>query len=302
MNRLAIIIPAYKNDFFEKVLISLENQTCKDFVVYIGDDCSPYDLETIVNKHRNSLEIVFHRFNYNLGRENLVAQWERCIRLSKKEDWIWLFSDDDILEANCVECFYNTINETKSYYDVYHFDVKCIDSNDSIISLPSPYPSVISSYDFYRKKMSGKIISFVVENVFSRKVWEKTNGFQNFDLAWGSDTASWMKFCQYSGMCSIRGAFVLWRKSEVNISPNVREDVVIRKINALLTFYEWTNTFFIEDNIFLKWTNISSFLMRMRNFKKYVPQGIIQESTRRFCLSQSISFLYYLLYNYIRYR
>lgn len=50
MKRLAIIIPAYKENFLFETLQSLANQTNKDFNVYVGDDCSPYDLQSIVSR------------------------------------------------------------------------------------------------------------------------------------------------------------------------------------------------------------------------------------------------------------
>lgn len=48
MKKLAIVIPAYKVDFFETVLFSLAQQTCKDFTVYIGEDCSRDDFKSLI--------------------------------------------------------------------------------------------------------------------------------------------------------------------------------------------------------------------------------------------------------------
>jgi glycosyltransferase involved in cell wall biosynthesis len=50
MNKLAIIIPAYKITFLDEALNSIANQTCLDFTVYIGDDASPHNIESIVKK------------------------------------------------------------------------------------------------------------------------------------------------------------------------------------------------------------------------------------------------------------
>ena len=40
-NNLAIVIPAYKSTFLPAALDSIAAQTCQDFTLYIGDDCSP---------------------------------------------------------------------------------------------------------------------------------------------------------------------------------------------------------------------------------------------------------------------
>ena len=93
---LAIIIPAYKPDYLAETLESLTKQTNKDFIVYIGDDASPYDLKSIVDEFSSKLNIVYKRFEDNLGSKSLTKQWERCIELSN-EDWVWLFSDEDLL-------------------------------------------------------------------------------------------------------------------------------------------------------------------------------------------------------------
>lgn len=295
MTKLAIIIPAYKVDFLPETLESLANQTCKNFNVYIGDDCSPYDIKSIVEKYSGKMSITYHRFDSNIGGKNLVAQWERCIRLSHRESWIWLFSDDDILEPQCVDLFYKTLEKTMSHYDVYHFDVLGINALSKIITTPRSYPQIYSSYGFYCDKMKGRVLSFVVENIFSRSIWERTGGFQNFDLAWGSDTASWVKFMQFTGMYTINEAHVRWRSSDLNISPNNSEAIVIRKTNALIDYYKWSYAFFKNDNIDCRWINIVTYFRRMVSFKHYAPYSHIIKCNYNFCQSQGVKLLFPIL-------
>lgn len=61
-NKLAIVIPAYKACFFREVLDSLAKQSRRDFTVYIGDDASPDDLESIVSDYKDQLDIFYFRF------------------------------------------------------------------------------------------------------------------------------------------------------------------------------------------------------------------------------------------------
>src|SRR5687768_6055275 len=110
---LAIIIPAYKKQFLEKALESIARQSEKKYRVYIGDDNSPQDLKSVVDKFSSSVDINYHRYPTNLGRSNLVAHWERCIELSTNEPWLWLFSDDDMMSDNCVGEFYRALENTK---------------------------------------------------------------------------------------------------------------------------------------------------------------------------------------------
>jgi len=128
---LAIVIPAYKIDYLDKTLLSIAKQTCNEFTVYIGDDASPHHLPGIIDKYRDKFRIIYKQFDENLGRNDLVSHWERCIDLVGDENWIWLFSDDDIMEQTCVEEFYNTLQES-SDFDLFHFNVRQIDENDKV--------------------------------------------------------------------------------------------------------------------------------------------------------------------------
>jgi len=109
MNKLAIVIPAYKADYFEQALESIAGQTCTNFTLYIGDDASPHDLYAIVKDFESKINLHYKRYDENLGSKDLVAQWERCIDLVKDEKWIWLFSDDDLMAKHCVEEFYKSL-------------------------------------------------------------------------------------------------------------------------------------------------------------------------------------------------
>ena len=106
---------------------SIASQTCKDFTLYIGDDCSPNNIGEIVDKYEDKINIIYKRFDTNLGGKDLVAQWERCIDMTQNEEWIWLFSDDDMMDKNCVEEFYKTIEDNKDC-DIFHFDINVINS------------------------------------------------------------------------------------------------------------------------------------------------------------------------------
>ena len=83
-NRLAIVIPTYKATFLPAALDSIAAQTCKDFTLYVGDDCSPEPIGDIVEQYRDKIDLVYQRFDTNLGGKDLVAQWERCIAMSSR--------------------------------------------------------------------------------------------------------------------------------------------------------------------------------------------------------------------------
>lgn len=243
---LALVIPAYKLDYLDAALDSLVRQTNKDFNVYIGIDASPYNLEEVIGRYQTKLSISTIRFKNNLGGKDLVAQWERCITMTNDEPWIWLFSDDDLIGPKCVELFYQEIEKEKKY-DIYHFNTTIIDRVGNIIKKTKSYPKIYDSKKFYKAKSRGKIESFVVENVFSRDIYQKIGGFVKFDLAWGSDTATWAMMASNKGIKTIYGDYVYWRKSDKNITPKINPIVLQRKLYAGVEFIKWANSYWLSS-------------------------------------------------------
>ena len=280
-HRLAIIIPAYKATFLPAALDSITTQTCKDFTLYIGDDCSPEPIGKIVEQYRDKIELVYQRFETNLGGKDLVAQWERCIAMSQEEPYIWLFSDDDVMEPNCIECLFKQIDVTKGAYDVYHFDVNEINDEGKMTKQLPVYPHNLSAYDYYKGKSSGKYRSYVVENVFSRRIYEQSGGFKNFDLAWGSDVATWCIFCGNKGMYKIPDAHVLWRRSSQNITPDKSRLIAERKLVSECEFLNWTYTYFNTEKDIWE-VNRDLFISKMQQYKSRVGKKCLKNAFSAF--------------------
>ena len=280
--RLAIVIPAYKPDFLDETLASLASQGNKDFMVYIGDDCSPYHLYDIVCKYESLIQIIYHRFDTNLGSKDLVAQWERCIALSKDEEFIWLFSDDDVMESNCVEEFYRCLDQTNNKYDLYHFDINIIDEEEKVVNVCPKFPLINSSWDYYKAIVYGRQLSYVVEYIFSRKIYEKSGGFVNFDLAWNSDKATWTEFCGNRGLCTIESARVNWRRSQKNITPNMTRSISERKMMANCLFFEWAFKKFNNTYPEVFYLNRKLFILKMGMHKSSMSHSCFKNAFRHF--------------------
>ncbi len=241
---LAFVIPAYKPVYLRETLSALVNQTNRNFSVYIGDDGSPFDLSSIVNEFSNDLCIVYRRFEENLGGRDLVAHWRRCIDLVEDEKWVWFFSDDDLLDAGCVEAFYREVS-IDPHVDVFHFNVKVIDGDgDRVGDVKFPnFPEKYQAMDFCRDRLCCLQQSYMVEFVFRLAHFKSVGGFENFDLAWGSDVATCIKLAHPRGIRTIKDNYVYWRRSSHNISPNNSKDMVVRKLSAVVDFFVWLNKF-----------------------------------------------------------
>ena len=237
---IAIVIPAFKALYLRDTLLSFAKQTNQRFRLYIGDDASPENLENICHEFSTKINLVYHRFESNIGATSLVAQWNRCVQLCR-EPWVWLFSDDDIADENCVEEFYQTLEETRAQYDVYHFDVTTIDRYGNKYRELEAYGDTLTSLQFINKRLQYQISSYAVEYIFSRQAFERENGFVEFPAAWCSDDASWAAFSGMKSIKTISRAKVHWRQSGVNISsadsPYKRE-----KIIAAVDYLEWVRS------------------------------------------------------------
>ena len=66
-HRIAIVIPAYKATFLSATLDSIAAQSCKNFTLYVGDDCSPEPIGCIVEAYRDKINMVYRRFDSILG-------------------------------------------------------------------------------------------------------------------------------------------------------------------------------------------------------------------------------------------
>jgi glycosyltransferase involved in cell wall biosynthesis len=237
-NKLAIVIPAYKIDFFETCINSITNQTCKKFNLYIGDDASGSDLQSVAYKYANNLNLIYNRFETNLGGRDLIAHWNRCIDLTQDEEWIWLFSDDDVMDKDCVASFYKYLEEYPQF-DIFHFNLIRINQFGENLGEIVHFPEVITIEDLLIGRLQSSIQTTVVEYIFRKKRLVEENYFQNFDLAWGSDDATWLKIAKYSNIKSIGDSNVYWRYSQVNISTRGGSNLFLRKMNARVQFVKW---------------------------------------------------------------
>ena len=72
MHDLAVVIPAYKPDFFHEALSSIAAQTDQRFHVYVGNDGGPREIEEVCRSMKG-VELTYHHFPENLGGRSLAG-------------------------------------------------------------------------------------------------------------------------------------------------------------------------------------------------------------------------------------
>lgn len=263
---VAVIIPYFRISFFEKTLDSLVLQTDKRFVVYIGDDCSPENPKKILEKYSHRLHFIYHRFESNLGSSNLVGQWERCVALSKNEEYLMLLGDDDLLGTNVIEEFNKFLAKKKSVkVDLVRFKLKIINHLGIIEENNFQYNAVESSERLLQRMFSKVETITASEFIFSRKVYETNQGFVSFPLAWFSDYATWLQYGSKSNIYNICTASVYWRLSGINISSQFKSVKQIKlKVRSLFLFINY-----IDDNFSVKSNIKNRYIFEHLNYLFY---------------------------------
>ena len=228
---LSIIIPYYKITFFDETMQSLANQTNKDFKVFIGDDNSKNPPLQLLEKYKNDFQFKYTRFDVNFGSINLVQQWNRCVKLDDTQNkWLMILGDDDVLQNNVVEEFYNQKSNFEDAINVVRFSTIKINEKSEFISDRYENPINENSIDFFFRETR----SSLSEYVFGKEKLLKT-GFKNFPLAWHSDVLAVLEVSNFNKIYSINEAAVQIRISTQSISGSL--DNTNKKLQATFQFY-----------------------------------------------------------------
>ncbi|QBO57480.1 glycosyltransferase [Chryseobacterium salivictor] len=262
VNNLAIIIPFYKKKYFEKTLKSLVNQSERNFSVYIGNDNSPDDIEDLLSEYADQLNFKYKKFSQNLGADYLTLQWDRCIALSDKEEWIMILGDDDVLGGNFVEEFYSHLDRVEtSKIKVIRYASQLIDEADRKTSEIYYNPELEKAGTSYIRTLKGKGRSTLSEHIFARSAYDK-HGFKHFPVAFGSDNVAWLEFPDMENIYSINTAVVSVRISKEHLSSREDNGLKYKRREGIYLF----NRYIIE-NYALFFTKEEKFLILKKAYR-----------------------------------
>ncbi len=232
---LAIVVPYFKLTFFEATLESLANQTDKRFKVYIGDDASPENPSSLLEKYKESINFKYKRFNNNIGSISLVKQWERCMTMVQEEEWIMILCDDDVLGESVVAEFYASVNEVNQQdINVIRYATQVINQYSEVISEIYQHPKLEKSIEFLFRKIKGGTRSSLSEFVFRKRILQEIK-FKDFHLAWYSDYLAVLECTFFEYIYTINNALVFFRLSDINITA--KKDDMLEKNIATFNYY-----------------------------------------------------------------
>lgn len=245
MNKLAIVIPFFKIDFFEETLKSVAAQTNKNFTLYIGNDASLNNPLPLIDKYFKKEDYQYFDYKENLGGKNLVLQWERILK-NVTEEWFQILGDDDMIEESFVEEFYQCLPKVQSYsISAIKFMHEWVDEENKTLEIFDYKKETINAVDFFINKYLNEVKSSLSENIFQTKILRKY-GFAKIPLAWGSDDLALMCFSNYKDFFYNRKSVVKVRISSSSISGsekmstqkkiaynNFRETVILKYAQRL---------------------------------------------------------------------
>lgn len=244
--KYTFLLPAYKTDYLRQSIKSILDQTYKDFTIYVSDDCSPYDIKSVVNSF-NDRRIVYNRNKENIGGENLVAHWNKILDYCTSE-FVIMASDDDLYSPFFLEEINNLVIKYPEI-NIFRSRVQNIDKDGIVFKKETIYEELSTQLEYVSQYYYTNHIQCIGNYVFKTKAIKENGGFHYFPLAWYSDFVTTVEL-SHNGIVNTNKILFSFRLSGKNISSSTRSDKKISKLKlkAVFEYDLWINTFFTKLN------------------------------------------------------
>ncbi|WP_051293186.1 glycosyltransferase family 2 protein [Olivibacter sitiensis] len=219
-----IAIPAYKGKYLHDCIASVLAQSMADFELIVVDDCSPDDIQGIVEAFPAG-SIRYYRNEINTGARNVVDNWNKCLSLATGQFFV-LMGDDDMMEPNYLEEFSKLIAQYPGL-DVYHCRCKVMDEQGKPLFLSAPCPSFETVYDHILERLYMRRTQYISDFVYDIDALRSHGGFFFLPQAWGSDDITAFRAAMYKGIGYTSAVLFNYRQSSITIttSGNVEDKV-----------------------------------------------------------------------------
>lgn len=269
----SFILPAYKARYLQESIASILSQTYSNYELVIVNDKSPEDITQIVEKF-NDHRIRYYVNEKNIGKTDLVAQWNYCLSLARGE-YVILATDDDTYEPSFLETFIPLIYAHPSI-GIFRSAVISINKSGDIIYLENVLRPFMSQAELLYKYMANMVGGGIPQHIFKRDLLVKKGGFVSFPCAWGSDDATIISMAE-NGIVSSSEYLVRFRWSDINISNDTSNATSRSKIQARLMLFQWLDN--IKDSVTYSDSKFDLFFRHYiySNFAYYKKSVIVRE-------------------------
>ena len=209
MSRLISIgVPAAKGRFLRQALECWKNQTYQRFEVFVQDDCSSDDLETIFKSVCGSDARFHYERNKKSTAPNFVDNWNKTLERAQGEYFV-LASDDDLYEPDFLA---EMVRLAEKYPGVNAFDAYHDFVNASGISRLSQRGAEYETQVEWVYALVCHRRGIVAQSMMVRtQALRDIGGFVNLPAAWGA--CDWLTWCKLSQNGVVNSSKVLmhWR-------------------------------------------------------------------------------------------
>lgn len=237
--RFSFVLPAFKANYLLESINSILNQTIDDLELIIVNDQSPDDIDSIVALFENDSRIRYYTNEKNIGRRDLVLNWNLCCKRSVGE-YLILASDDDVYSLNFLEEVSVLINNYPKV-NLIRGRVRSINEEGAEVEKDHLFPAYMAQDDFLYYASRG-MISVQAQYVYNRKEFVKRGGFVNFPSAWCSDAATAYMMSD-QGVLSTPSIVFTFRKSSFHITGDSSIENKIIKLTANYLYWGWVDSF-----------------------------------------------------------
>ncbi len=230
---ISFVLPAYKPQFLKQAIDSIQSQTFNNWELVIIDDCSPYDLVSIVNGYSDS-RISYFRNSSNIGGSNLVRQWNHCLEFATGE-WVVLAADDDIYAPEFAEHVHN-LALAHPNVDLIRSRVHLVVNDFRKEWKDGTFPEIIDKQEYLNNWIDNKAFVCIGNYAFRRTRLIEIGGFVDFPCAFNSDIATPIAMSG-NGVANTRDMLFGFRLSDIHLSADGSHPK--ERIQAITLLYNW---------------------------------------------------------------
>lgn len=234
----SVTIPAFKGRFLGEAIASVLAQTYKDWELIIVDDCSPDELGDVVSKFQDA-RVRYFRNERNCGAENVVDNWNNCLKYAHG-NYIICMGDDDRMLPNCLQDLVSLIGKYPDL-DVYYSRTQLIDDHSEVLKTLEQRPERESVYEMIWNRWHGGSLC-IGDYCFRTDSLKQRGGFYKLPYAWGSDAITAYEAGRKAGVANTSTPGFQFRISSYSISGHFGN--IEGKVKAVLQERRWFELFF----------------------------------------------------------
>lgn len=250
--KISVGMPIAKSKFLAEALRSWENQTYQDFEIFIVNDASKDDCDSIV---RPFLED--ERFHYirraNSSFPYFVRNWNECLKYATGE-WFVLASDDDVYAPTFLEEMLKGVDGLD--VDLIHCRTMQLLCDGTIGKVNSLFPAYETQLEFIND-IFVHARGILGQNFMSRTSrLKEIGGFVDVCVAWGSDYLTYAQLAK-NGVAYCKSPLLMWRSSGENVSTLCSHRMRILKLIAgIETQSYWRNNILSKMDVLAGTTDV----------------------------------------------